>query len=226
MAAKVVGLPLQLPDQSRHVRVGDAVRGLTVDVETEVVVRHDEHRDVGQRAEVHEALEGAAVGDRAVVEDVPDQRLDEGGAQVDAGEEDEAADVAVLADVGILRVSDDAAGVGGGQVLHATNLEYEDDEEDLKGGGGLAQRLKLVPLVGDEVRPPGGDGGAPDPLSVGRPLRSRRRCRGGALRPWRDCDGPRPLPIEKKDVHVHLADHKVSDVYDLHATYEYDDQYD
>ena len=174
MAAKVVGLPLQLPDESRHVRVGDAVRGLAVDVETEVVVRHDEDRDVGQRAEVHEALEGTAVGDRAVVEDVPDQRLDEGGAQVDAGEEDEAADVAVLADVGVLRVSDDAAGVGGGQVLDAANFEYEYDEEDLKGGRGLAQRLKLVPLVGDEVRPPGGDGGAPDSLSVGRPLRRRR----------------------------------------------------
>ena len=93
MAAEVVSFALQLLNQGGHVRVGDAVRGLAVDVVAKVVVRHDEERDVGQGAQVHEPLEGAPVGEQEV-EQAPGDHLDEGHAQVDAREEDEAADVA------------------------------------------------------------------------------------------------------------------------------------
>jgi hypothetical protein len=57
MSAKVIRLPLQLSYECGHVRVGEAMSRLTMDVVAKVGASHHEDRDVGQRAHVCELLE-------------------------------------------------------------------------------------------------------------------------------------------------------------------------
>ena len=200
LTAQVVLLALQLLVHVAHVGVGPPVHGAPVDVVAVLIVRHDEHADIRQGAQVDEVAE--RVTNEALVDEREEEPLDQLDQEVGHGHDGEAQDTAEVAHIlGRVVCGKLALWIGSCQVLEAQDFQEEQNDKQLELEVDFTGGLELVPLVCDEECAPDADG--------------RIDCPTLPSLAWLAHPPSGPLPVDEEDVDADLRPEHVDEVKEL-----------